>query len=471
MSDPSRRGPSAPARAPRPAAAPQAAELKAFVARLHFYAALFVGPFLLVAAFTGVLYVLTPQIEDALYRQQLRGEGTGPAHSLAEQAAAARAVVGPDLRLSALRPAPGPGQTTRVMYSDPALGESENRAIFVDPVTLAVRGDLTVYGTSGILPFRTTLDYLHRNLLLGEFGRAYSELAASWLWLVALGGVLLWLWRRTGRLSRQNPRNARLRGRRLHGLIGVGVSLGLLFLSATGLTWSRWAGGRIDDLRGSLGWVTPAVSLALPEAPAEAVDEHAQHRAEAPAAAEPLAEARLDAVLAAARAAGIDSPMVELRLPRPGRAWAVREYDRSWPTQVDSVAIDPRSMQVTSRADFASFPLVAKLVRWGIDLHMGILFGVASQVLMAAVGLGLLAATVLGYRVWWQHRPPAGALPRTLAQSWLRLAPPSRVAVLAVAALLGWALPLLGLSLLAFLAVDAARWAWARPRARPLPAE
>jgi uncharacterized iron-regulated membrane protein len=34
------------------------ADLKAFIARLHFYVGLFVGPFLLVAAITGVLYVL-----------------------------------------------------------------------------------------------------------------------------------------------------------------------------------------------------------------------------------------------------------------------------------------------------------------------------------------------------------------------------------------------------------------------------
>jgi uncharacterized iron-regulated membrane protein len=448
-------------------------DVRGFVARLHFYIGLFVGPFLLVAAASGLLYVLTPQIEEVLYRQTLRTETTGPSRSLADQVEAARGVTGAEARLFAVRPAPEPGATTRVMFSEPQLGGSEHRAIFIDPVTLAVRGDLTVYGTSGTLPFRTTLDYLHRSLLMGEFGRLYSELAASWLWVLALGGVLLWAWRRTGALSRQNPKNVRLRTRRVHGLVGVTVSLGLLFLSATGLTWSEWAGGRIDSLRAALGWVTPSVTLTLGDTAPPAQSGHEGHGMEAPvtAAAPPAAEAQLDAVLAAARAAGIDSGMVEIRLPRPGRAWLVREYDRSWPTQVDTVTLDPRNLAITSRADFETFPIVAKLIRWGIDLHMGILFGVLNQLAVAAVAISLIVTILYGYRVWWQNRPAPGSLPKTLTLGWLRLSWPARVIALLVALALSWALPVLGGSLLAFVAVDVLRWRLARPTEQPLPAE
>ncbi|MDN3714040.1 PepSY-associated TM helix domain-containing protein [Paracoccus cavernae] len=141
----------------------------------------------------------------------------------------------------ALRPAPTPADTTRVMFSDPALGPSETRAIFVDPFTLAVKGDMVAYGTSGILPFRTAIDYFHRNLMLGEWGRYYSELAASWLWVATLGGV--WLWatgRRRARPVNQLPKAQRLRW--IHSMIGVSIAVVLLFLSVTGLTWSQAAG-------------------------------------------------------------------------------------------------------------------------------------------------------------------------------------------------------------------------------------
>ncbi len=49
---------------------------------------------------------------------------------------------------------------------------------------------MTVYGTSGILPLRQWIDYAHRSLLLGDSGRLYSELAASWMWVGRARGAL-----------------------------------------------------------------------------------------------------------------------------------------------------------------------------------------------------------------------------------------------------------------------------------------
>ena len=459
------------------------------IARLHFYVGLFVGPFIFVAALTGTIFVLTPQIEDHLYSEQLFADTVGEAQPLARQIEVARAVVGEEPGLFAVRPASEAGRTTRVMFSEPGHGPSESRAIFVDPVSLAIRGDLMVYGTSSILPFRTTLDYLHRNLLLGEFGRAYSELAASWLWLLALGGLTIWLTAGVRNRADIAARSRRLRLRRRHGLIGLWVVLALVFFSATGLTWSKWAGDRIGVLRQQLGWVTPSVSTALQPglevqaAPGhegheghgehaahadheghEGHGEHADHMAAmsgmaAATATDALPSSRIDAVLAVARQGGIDSSMLEIRPPRAeGYAWLVSEVDRSWPTQVDAVAVDPDTLSITSRADFASFPLVAKLIRWGIDAHMGILFGVANQLLVAAFGLAACTMLVLGYMMWWQRRPAPGAPVHTLTAAWNNLPVLGRCLAVVVAVALGWSLPVMGLSLLAFVLVDVVRW-------------
>jgi len=460
-----------------PAAAPARAQtagrsaVLALITRLHFYIGLFVGPFILVAAVTGTLFVLTPQIESLLYADQLRTSSTGPAQPLAKQVDAARARIGEGPRLFAVRPAPGPGETTRVMFTQPGLGDSESRALFVDPATLDIKGDMIVYGTSGTLPFRTTLDYLHRNLMLGELGRNYSELAASWMWLATLGGLVLWLEGRRRAAAANAARSPRLRTRRWHTLLGLWLAAGLMFLSATGLTWSNWAGGRVDQLRAQLGWITPSVSLKLPvagqapgqPAPAQAGGEHAHHHGGMAGMASmsmpaPAAAGDIDRILQTARQGGIDSNQLEIRPPRTAdQAWTVREVDRSWPTQVDTIAIDPATYTITSRADFATFPLIAKLIRWGVDMHMGILFGWPNQLLMGAIGIALTVMIVLGYRMWWLRRPAAGATAQTLTQAWAGLSWPGRITAVVLAVALGWSLPVMGVSLLAFVVVDAVR--------------
>ncbi|MFD9698673.1 PepSY-associated TM helix domain-containing protein [Lentzea sp. NPDC059081] len=400
--------------------------------RLHFYAGVLVGPFVLIAALTGVLYALTPQLESWIYSDQLRVPATANQLPLKTQVEAALAT-SPQGTLVAVRPAPEPGLTTRVLFAEEGLGESERRAVFVDPGTGRVTGDLVAYGTSGVLPVRTTLDQLHRNLMLGEPGRLYSELAASWLWVVALGGLVLWISR---------PRNSKRI--RKHGLVGVWVLAGALFLSATGLTWSAYAGENIASLRQSFGWTTP--SLEMPGGGGD----HADHGEHDPAAGGP---GDIDGVLGAARSWGVDAKLVEIGLPTTSDGvWKVAEIEKGLPTQGDQVAV--QGGEVVSSVRFADFPLAAKLTRWGIDAHMGVLFGWPNQLLLLLIGGGLVALVVMGYRMWWKRRPTSGFGRPTPRGQW-RKAPPAALAGLGAATLVvGWFVPLLGISLVVFLVVD-----------------
>jgi len=436
--------------------------LLALLIRLHSYVGLLVGPFIFVAALSGLFYALTPQIEDRLYAEQLYTDSTGTPQPLARQIAVAEAHVGDAATLSAVRPAPQPGSTTRVMFQAPGLGASESRAVFVDPVTAEIRGDLLVYGTSGVLPLRTWLDQFHRSLLLGEPGRLYSELAASWLWVAALGGFALWFIRR-----RRAAGASRSKGlRHWHITLGPCLLLGLLFFSATGLTWSRWAGGNIGIARAALGMSTPSVSTALEREAVAPAGEHAHHAGMAMPVAGTVDPQMFDAVLRTAREGGIDAGKVEI-VPAggPDRAWTVTEIDRSWPTQVDAVAVDPHTLSITDRIDFATFPIAAKLTRWGIDAHMGSLFGLANQLLLALTALGLAVMVVIGYLMWWRRRSQRRAGRQGIVAVLLELSPRARWAVAAAALVFGYCLPVLGGSLLLFLLLDLVLTApW---RARP----
>ncbi|MGL6149037.1 MAG: PepSY-associated TM helix domain-containing protein, partial [Plesiomonas sp.] len=139
--------------------------------RLHFYVGIFVGPFMLVAALSGILYALTPQIESRLYADFLYNSSQGQTLPLRQQVEAAKKVAPAEATLSAVRPSPAEGDNTRVLFNVDGLNPSERLAVFVDPVTAKTHGALVAYGTSGVLPLRTWIDQLHVNLQLGDMGR------------------------------------------------------------------------------------------------------------------------------------------------------------------------------------------------------------------------------------------------------------------------------------------------------------
>lgn len=454
-------------RAPAPAASdPSSPRVRkgwftALLRRLHFFAGVLVGPFILVAALSGALYAITPTLDRIVYAHELTAPSTAAPLPLADQIVAAERYVGGEATPVAVRPAPDPGATTRVMFADPSLGESETRAIFVDPGSAEIRGDLTAYGTSGALPVRTWVSDLHRNLHLGEPGRWYSELAASWLGIVALAGLGLWIGRmrhsRRGRVDLIRPNRAHRGYRGLfgwHASIGVWVVVGAVFLSATGITWSAFAGANVADLRAAVGGGTPALSTSL-DGEAAAGGEHAQHGGAASSPTGAANPATFDAVLAIAQRINVNTGQVEIRPPSAaGKAWVVQEIQRSFPTEVDAVAIDGSTMRVTDRIDFADFPLLAKLSRWGIDTHMGSMFGLANQLVLLALALGIATLVVLGYAMWWRRRSTRGfaAAP---ARGVLRGAPWwGIVLVFAGAVGLGLLLPFVGYTLAAFVVLD-----------------
>lgn len=419
--------------------------MTALLRRLHFYAGVLVGPFLLIAAVSGGLYAIAPTLEQFVYRDYLHVDSAGPARPVAEQIRAAQ-VVRPDLTVAAVRPANDPTDTTRVLFDDPTLGESERLAVFVDPATAQPIGELTVYGSSGALPVRTWIDQLHRNLHLGESGRLYSELAASWLGVIALAGVALWVRRRRGLFTVDRRLRGRARTLNWHGAVGLWIAAGLLFLSATGLTWSRYAGDNITELRAALSWTTPTVATGID------VGDHAHHGAHAATGGDAPRVDEVDGVLRSARDAGVGGA-VEVSIPADrGTAFTVAQTREPWVMSNNAVAVDGATGRVTDVSWFSDWPVAAKLAAWGIQLHMGLLFGLPNQLALAALAAALVTVIVRGYLMCWRRRP-TGAPARG---AW-RGAPKAAVAALVTtAAVIGWFVPLLGLSLLGFLAIDLA---------------
>jgi uncharacterized iron-regulated membrane protein len=235
-----------------------------------------------------------------------------------------------------------------------------------------------------------------------------------------------------------------------HGAVGVWLSVALLFISATGLTWSHYAGARfqagVEAVKGS----TPALA-------AEVV----------PVRDTPLVP--VQTVLDNAHAAGLTGLLVVTVPQEPGAPYTVAENAGTWPVQRDAVTLDPYTGAVTETVLWRDWPVMAKLTRIGILAHMGSLFGLVSQLALAAMAVGLLCLLCWGYLMWWRRRPTrdgrARLTPLAAPGSLRALTQPAAFAVVLATVAVGWLLPVLGVSLLVFLAGDTAVGALTRRRA------
>lgn len=296
--------------------------LPAFIRRIHFYAGLFVAPLIFFAALNGALYAVAPTLENVVYLDVLTVEAQPGEVSLPTQIQAARAMH-PDMEVAQVWPSSEATEPTRVLLIDESIAaQDELRSVFVNPHTGQVIGDEPSYSGVGELPLRHWISALHKDLHLGAPGELYSELAASWLWVVALGGLFLW-----ARIARERVLTGldMTDGRRkrvvsLRGVAGTWLLVGMLALSATGITWSLFGGANVDRTAERLGAKAEPIETSLTGE--ETSD--AGHAGNAVLGPEELAD-QAATVLATARAEGLTGQM-RLFVPEDtAHAWQVSE--------------------------------------------------------------------------------------------------------------------------------------------------
>jgi hypothetical protein len=131
----------------------------------------------------------------------------------------------------------------------------------------------------------------------------------------------------------------------------------VLFLSATGLTWSKHAGANIGELQDAIGWSTPVLGS----------DAHGGHSGGPGHAGHGASDVGIDRVVQAAAGNGLTGPL-EIAWPtEPGADYIVQGIDAQIPQRLDQVAVDPATGRVTGELRFADYPVGAKLTSWGID--------------------------------------------------------------------------------------------------------
>lgn len=446
------------------------AGLRPLVWRLHFLSGFLAAPIVLSLAVTGILFAWHPQIEAALHHETLTAVAEGPARPLGEQVEAARRVH-PGWSVEAVTPAApkaGGEQTTAVTLSPPVTDSPEfglasgASSVYVDPASATVTGEITEANRPS-----EWLRNLHSSWRLGPVAEPLTELAASWVLVSLLSGLVLW-WPRNRRLLARAfrfRRPGRPRWRSLHTTLGVGISVALLVIIGSGLSWTNFAGAWIDVARAQLGSTTPEVSTALTAGTAAVGTGHGQHHGSDGAARPVPADltAGIDRVQASATAAGMTG-VLEFEPPAAaGQAWTVSTVDNRWPIDATSVAVDPATGAVTDRVGWADYPLLAKATTLGITFHQAEMFGLNNQIALTAMAIALIVVIIAGYRMWWLRRPAGGLGIPPRVGPLLRTVP---VPLLLGFVILMVLLPTLGVSFLIYLAVERMTRAMrTRPRA------
>lgn len=431
--------------------------------RWHFYAGLYVIPFLIMLSVTGMLMVwftaIAPEYGDRISIPQ--GKVT---LSVSEQLAAAEAAQ--------------PGSKadkfiTPYDASTPALVRVQTGAgammIAVNPYTSEVLSSRPEAGT-----WNEWLTNLHGELLIGGnggIGDFLVEIAASLGVLMVATGLFL-VWPRNGKgwtevLVPDLAARGRAFWKSLHQSLGTWTAVVLAFFLLSGLAWAGIWGGKFVQ-----PWSTfPAEKWdAVPLSDATHASMNHTAREEVPWTLElaPLPESGSQAgmqilpegtpvvfetVVAAARALGF-AARVQVTAPvGETGVWTLSRdsmsYDSTDPTDDRTVHLDQFTGKVLADVRYADYPVIGKAMAVGIALHEGQM-GSWNVLLNFAFCLLVIFTCIAGFVMWLKRRPSGvrlGAPPRPLDL-------PNAKGALLITLALALAFPVLGLTLLAVLALD-----------------
>ncbi|WP_442781683.1 PepSY-associated TM helix domain-containing protein [Collimonas fungivorans] len=433
--------------------------------RWHFYAGLFVMPFLIVLAITGTIYVFKPQIESALYSDKLSVSASSQARlGYDKLLGIAAGALPPDAKPSSIAVSQDPQRSTEAVFR---LASGDSTSVYLNPYTGQVLGTLSVEHR-----LMKQVRQIHRDLLLGKWGGWLMELAACWTLVMVGTGIALWWPRKQfsvwGTLLPRLSLRGRAVWRELHLVVGIWVSIGAVFFIMSGLPWSSFWG---KNFQAVVTWAAPPKAAAK-ETHAHDADAHASMAGmpgmkmqDLPLANVPwavgatmvpmshdLPQQRLaiDQVVAIAAHNGMQTYQLVL----PGKSSDVftasyapgaGEFVRSDLDQQRTLHIDQYSGKIMKDMRFSEYNPVSKLVSLGVALHMGEYFGLANQLICAAISLTLLGMAATGFIMWWKRRPQhsIGAPKRVLQP------PPSIARWKGYMALLGIIFPLMGATMIA----------------------
>ncbi|ALN73493.1 PepSY domain-containing protein [Aureimonas sp. AU20] len=426
--------------------------------RWHFYAGLFVLPFLISLSITGGLYLFRDEIDTFVHadlKRVVAEDGADLAAPSRLVAAALDAVPG-----TAVKYTQNAGPTSSAEITVKSAG-GEKRVVYLDPYDARVLGSLPDQGT-----IMWTVRHLHSLRFFGPVARGLIEITAGWSILLVVTGLYLW-WprgRKEGVVTVRGTPKKRVFWRDLHAVAGSMLGVFIVFLAVTGMPWSQVWGGKVNEWANGSNFGYPSgVRVDVPMSGQRLSDEGpvgwSLQQAEVPlSGATPFrTPIGLDRAVAVFDTLGLYRGY-SVNLPtRPTGVYTGSVYPDDL-TQQRVVHLDQYTGEPLLDMSYADYGPLGRSLEWGINVHLGQEFGWFNQWFLAAVCVGNVALAVSAGVMWWKRRPSRsmGVPPLPKDTSVFR-------GLLVLLAIGGVLFPLVGASLLVMLLLD---WTMTRLRAR-----
>jgi uncharacterized iron-regulated membrane protein len=380
--------------------------------RLHFWAALFATPFVLVATLTGLLYVFTPQIENYLYSHLDRVKVQSTNTTLDEAVAVAKSHAPADWRLYAISPASSADESHQVVFVPPSVKNSqgggmnaghnshsqantENNSQFLKPVFSFPKNAQILYINPYTLEFLGTLEQqnrfthwskkLHSTLLQGSDWRWMIEWGASWLLIMLMTGVILAWPRSLSELMPEKAISGRQAWKKWHAFIGLTFSILSLIIICTGLTWSQYTGQKIRYLRDISGQASPQVPASFRSAVLE----------------KDIALSIQSVWEEVKKSSG----SIRIQIIPPSDTdgvWRATHMEKTDPFQRFDLLLDAYSGKVLFYSSWKDQTLFGKATAIGIPFHRGE-FGIWNQFLLFIFGAGVIFSLISGWTMFFNR--------------------------------------------------------------------
>lgn len=429
--------------------------------RWHFYAGLFVAPFMVLLALTGIIYLFKPQLDPLMYGHLLTVPAAERALSADEQLQRAKAAY-PQGRLSKyLPPADATSSAQFVMHDG-----GREMTVFVDPY----RG--TVLGTQDAKNnLQAIARALHGELMIGTVGDRLVELAAGWGVMLVISGMYLW-WPRgkssSGVLWPRFNTRGRVFWRDLHVVTGFWGAALLLVMLLSGMAWTGFWGKQYADLWNRFPaamWnnvptsdqqarvlntaTQQTVPWAMENTPMPVSGDHAEHMNHGAMHAAPAAPTiSLQQVVDLATSHKVE-PGYSITPPTTAEGVFTVSVFANDPRNDATLHVDQYTGKVLADVRWEHYNGVARATETGVMLHEGKMFGWVNQLIVLLICLMILLSAVSGVVIWWKRRPVGG-----LGVPPLRHDLPKWKTAMVIMLGLAIAFPLVGASLIVVWALD-----------------